>query len=299
MLGKIKLKLYIVFAYCLEFLLKSKTISRYIYSDSKLDILTQTNSNLLFEPLRREKEISIKNQSVYLYYSHASDIPKWRYDTLYTKEPETLEWIDTYVNEKDIFWDVGANVGIYSIYAALSRKAKVYAFEPSFVNYYYLSANLVRNDLDEKVAAFPIALCENTNISTFNMHSLRTGHALAHFGDKIDKMPFYGQEKVHFRQAVMGFNIDMFVAIFSDTMPTHIKIDVDGIEPEIIKGMSKTLQNMELKSIQIEIDEKEDSTAQYITSILRDNQFQLFSKRHASIFDDSKYSSIYNYLFIR
>ncbi len=295
-----KLKLYTAFTYCLKFLLiKSRTVSRYLYSVSKLDTFVQINSNLLFEPLLREKEISIKNQSVHLYYSHTNDISKWRYDTLYTKEPETLEWIDTHVNEKDVFWDIGANVGIYSIYAALSRKAKVYAFEPSFVNYYYLSANIVRNNLGKKIAAFPIALCEDTNISAFNMHSLRTGHALAHFGDEIDKMPFYGQEEVHFRQAVMGFNADTFIKVFPDTMPTHIKIDVDGIEPEIIKGMPKTLQNPELKCIQVEIDEKEDSTLQYITSILSDNQFRLLSKKHAQMFDHSKYSSVYNYLFIR
>ena len=52
--------------------------------------------------------------------------PKFHYkmeiDTFYSKEPETLEWIDNFDNDnkdKIIFWDIGANIGLYSIYAAI------------------------------------------------------------------------------------------------------------------------------------------------------------------------------------
>ena len=42
---------------------------------------------------------------------------------LFDQEPETLEWIDTFQNDKKIiFWDIGANIGIYSIYALQSTK---------------------------------------------------------------------------------------------------------------------------------------------------------------------------------
>ena len=40
-----------------------------------------------------------------------------RYKTMFTKEIDTINWIDNFENEK-IFWDIGANVGIYSIYYA-------------------------------------------------------------------------------------------------------------------------------------------------------------------------------------
>ena len=49
-----------------------------------------------------------------------------RADTFSSKEPETLEWIDT-VPEGAVLWDVGANVGLYSVYAALRRKCRVFA----------------------------------------------------------------------------------------------------------------------------------------------------------------------------
>ena len=53
----------------------------------------------------------------------------WRVDTFSSKEPETLEWIDS-LPEGSVLWDVGANVGLYSVYAAKKRRCRVWAFEP-------------------------------------------------------------------------------------------------------------------------------------------------------------------------
>ena len=43
---------------------------------------------------------------------------RFRLNTFWTKEPETLEWIRSFKkkNKTIIFWDIGANVGLYSIY---------------------------------------------------------------------------------------------------------------------------------------------------------------------------------------
>ncbi len=67
-------------------------------------------------------------------------IPKWRALTLLTKEPETLEWIETF-QDTEILWDIGSNVGVYSLYAAMKGHS-VLAFEPSPSNYYLLSRNI-------------------------------------------------------------------------------------------------------------------------------------------------------------
>jgi hypothetical protein len=45
-------------------------------------------------------------------------IPYRRAVSMFTKEPETIAWIDEYVKEGDVFYDVGANIGNYSLYAA-------------------------------------------------------------------------------------------------------------------------------------------------------------------------------------
>ena len=62
--------------------------------------------------------------------------PNWvcrfRANTFSTKEPETLEWLDE--SESDgVFFDIGANVGLYSLYYGATKKGNVYAFEPHFL----------------------------------------------------------------------------------------------------------------------------------------------------------------------
>ena len=65
-----------------------------------------------------------------------------RYWSYASKEPGTLAWIDTCFKEGDVFYDVGANIGQYSLYAALRHKnIKVYSFEPESQNYAALNKN--------------------------------------------------------------------------------------------------------------------------------------------------------------
>ena len=74
---------------------------------------------------------------------------KWRVDTFYNKEPETLDWINKFINTNPIiFWDIGANIGLYSLYAAIKHKnCEVISFEPSTSNLRILSRNIYINNL--------------------------------------------------------------------------------------------------------------------------------------------------------
>ena len=65
------------------------------------------------------------------------------------------------------------------------------------------------------------------------------------FGEPID---------VRFRQGAVGFSIDDFVATFSPPLPTHVKIDVDGIEAQILRGGRKTLAAPSVESMIVEIE---------------------------------------------
>ena len=59
-----------------------------------------------------------------------------------------LDWMDENLQEGDVFFDIGANVGVYSIYAAKrSPKAMVYAFEPEYSNLHQLKLNIINNKL--------------------------------------------------------------------------------------------------------------------------------------------------------
>ncbi len=61
---------------------------------------------------------TISHNKTYITLSTPNPICKYRVNTFSSKEPETLDWIDSF-NSDDVFWDIGANIGIYSIYAAL------------------------------------------------------------------------------------------------------------------------------------------------------------------------------------
>src|SRR5262249_5088133 len=80
---------------------------------------------------RRTREVEYRG--VRLVLSVPNALNQFRAQTFSTKEPETLEWIDTMARGA-VMWDIGANVGLYSCYAAKSRGCRVFAFEPSVFN---------------------------------------------------------------------------------------------------------------------------------------------------------------------
>lgn len=221
--------------------------------------------------------------------------PEWRAKTLLTKEPETIEWINGF-NETEVFWDIGANVGVYTLYAG-QRGVTVLAFEPSPSNYYLLSKNIEINKMDNKISAYCVALNDITKLDVFYMANTALGGALNNFGEARD-----WQNKVFtasLRQAMVGFSIDDFIKQFNPPFPNHIKIDVDGIEDSIIKGGSNTLKDTHLKSVLVELDTERKEYTQKVTDILNAAGLILFKKERAPMSDDGKFANVYNHIFVR
>lgn len=94
---------------------------------------------------------------------------EFRVRTFFTKEPETLAWIDGF-EFGDALWDIGANIGCYSLYAAHRKGLKVCAFEPSPVNFWLLATNLVMNDFGDSMVAYPFALSSSAGILNWAPH---------------------------------------------------------------------------------------------------------------------------------
>lgn len=221
-------------------------------------------------------------------------IPEWRAKTLLTKEPETIEWINTF-NKDDILWDIGANIGVYSLYAAL-RGIKTLAFEPGPGNHYILNKNIELNGYDDSISAFCIAFNDETKMDTFYMLSTELGGAENSFGEAVD---WKGETYVSkFNQSMLGFTIDDFIYQFRPPFPNHIKIDVDGIEMKIINGAVTTLANKAIKSVLVELNIQLDECNKVI-AIMKTHGLVLFKREHASMFDNGPYSNIYNHIFIR
>ncbi|MBF0533142.1 MAG: FkbM family methyltransferase [Candidatus Omnitrophica bacterium] len=218
---------------------------------------------------------------------------RWRLDTYFTKEPETLAWIDTF-KKGEVLFDIGANIGLYTIYAA-QKGATVFAFEPESQNYAMLNRNIFLNPGAAVVTGLNIAIADQTSVGKLNLSAFETGAALNQFNQTVDE--FKREFHPVFQQGVVSFTLDAFVAL-AKVCPQHIKIDVDGLEPLIIRGAAQTLKDARLKSVLIEINEERvDHLA--ILPIMESAGLGLLYKKHSSLFDQGKYQKVFNYVFQR
>lgn len=167
--------------------------------------------------------------------------------TFYASEPETLAWIDQLPRDEAL-WDIGANIGMISLYAAKAGLS-VTAFEPGSDNYAALNENLWINGLGDKVSAYCLALSDRSGVGALQMADRRAGGAHHAFGEA---KTFIGAFTPQFSQAVLGLTIDEAVAQFGFPPPRHIKLDVDSIEDKILLGGAEALKSV--RSVLIEIE---------------------------------------------
>lgn len=224
------------------------------------------------------------------------DLPLWRAQTLLTKEPETIEWIDT-IGDGEVLFDIGANVGVYTLYAAINRKVRVLAFEPLAANYFLLNRNIEENRLSDNVRAYCLALNDADMTASFHVRDTGFGSALSSFAEAIDHNGEHFAAR--FEQGMVGMTLDSFIEKFAPPFPDHIKIDVDGIEDKIVIGARRTLADPRLQSLSIELDA---ARPDYTDAVVRDIEaagLALISKRRSPELDGTPFGNIYNYLFRR
>lgn len=209
--------------------------------------------------------------------------------TLSTKEPDTIDWIETF-KDGEVLWDIGANVGMYSIYAATGGRNPVVAFEPGSANYFLLNRNIEINHLQDSVTAYCVALSDTTGASQLHMKSTGLGGAFSSYGKPVGEG---GREfNPKFRQGMLGFTIDDFIALYSPPFPNHIKIDVDGLEISVLKGATNCLADSRLKSVLVEHDLSAVRDIYTPHHLLEEAGFQLVSK-------SARHPTISNYIFRR
>ncbi len=225
----------------------------------------------------------------------------WRVDTFFSKEPETLEWIDSFEKKKNlIFWDIGANIGLYSIYNSLKNpESTTIAFEPSSSNLRVLTRNISINNLEKKIKIVSIPLTNKKNtFQEMKEGQFIEGGAMNSFGEKFD---FEGKEfQGSMKYNLLGTTMNYFIENSILEIPDYIKIDVDGIEHLIIEGGNKFLTNQKVKSLSIEINENFKEQYKKVLDLMKKNNFKVLHKKHNDhLFENSKFKKVYNYVFIR
>lgn len=222
----------------------------------------------------------------------------FRQSTFSSKEPEMLEWIDEYGGE-GAFYDIGANIGIYSLYYAKTKPGRVYSFEPSVFNLRQLAKNISVNAMDSRITIISTPLSNTTGIASFLNGNSDEGGALSAFGVE------YGQDgnpiKGDIRYSVLGFSLDDLLESGAiDEPPSLIKIDVDGIEHLILSGGIKTLSLEVCKAIFVEVNDDFEAQSVKVKELLETAGFTFKEKRHSDMLEGSKkFGGIYNQIWVR
>ena len=100
---------------------------------------------------------------------------RWRVSTFYDKEPETIAWVNGF--DGGAFWDIGANIGVFSLWCAHRHpKMVIHAFEPMRANFLRLWENIFLNDHIRTTAHFmALGGDESCEWSVFEVPRLETG----------------------------------------------------------------------------------------------------------------------------
>jgi len=185
-------------------------------------------------------------------YSEAP-VERGRAEGFWKKEPDTRAWIEECLQDGDVFWDVGACIGQFALYAAsLHKDMEIYAVEPYWPNYLRMCQNITLNGQTPSILPLHLALWD-TDIGRAKLW-VRDVH-LGGSGSQVGWPPLTEQGKPFEPKGyvwALAVTLDRLVYDLGCGAPNHIKIDVDGTEHKVIGGMARTLQDSRLRSLLVE-----------------------------------------------
>lgn len=194
-------------------------------------------------------------------------ITHFRWYLFKTKEPEVRYYIDTYVKDKDVFCDIGANVGVFSIYAAKRHpNISVYCFEPEYSNLNTLKENIISNNLMLRAKIHGVAVSNFVGLSMLHLQDISTGSA-AHTESKKTINTTDEGYPVVWSEGIFSATLD-YLCEQLGTIPNTMKIDTDGNEDKVLEGAVKTLSNPILRSLVIEMPHEDAEKSRHCYKLL-------------------------------
>ena len=160
-------------------------------------------------------------------------------------EQHILELFIHCLRPGDVVYDIGSSIGLYTVILAkgVGEQGQVVAFEPERQCYDHLQHNLRLNRLTN-VWSFRKALGDYTGEAGFDLANYRLAH------------PYPGRESGEQEAMVEVVQGDQFVEAEQLSPPRAVKIDVEGYEYAVIKGLSQTLQRPSCELVCCEIHPK-------------------------------------------
>lgn len=189
------------------------------------------------------KKLDYKHSDIYL--RTTSTVVEGKRLHSCAKEPETIKWIETKITDGCCVWDVGANTGAYSlIMARRYPTSRIFSFEPSYINFYDLCENIRFNGGQNQIIPLNLALGRLEGVQKFYYSSDVVGSALHSLDYDLVSTPV-------FSQYVLGMSGDAMLDTYK-YRPTHVKIDTDGTELEVLEGMQEYISKKYIQSFLVE-----------------------------------------------
>ncbi len=152
-------------------------------------------------------------------------------------EFEDMAFVLHFLRPDDLFVDIGANVGSYTVLSAGVVGAKTISIEPVPGTYEILLTNIKLNNCEQIAKPLNIGLGSEKKTIKFTRSFGTENHvALDNETDTID-VP-----------------VEKFDDLMVGKLPVLVKMDVEGFETEVLNGMGKSLENNQLKAIIIELN---------------------------------------------
>jgi len=249
--------------------------------------------------IKKVRHVSCTDEEIKLQFYTPNSLNIYRAKSFSNKEPETLAWIEEFGKGGAVLFDIGANVGLYSIYHNKVNNGKCYAFEPSFFNLKLLLKNLNLNNCQEMTSIISNPLFSAVGFNEFKYGNDVEGGALSAFGVDFG----YDGKRMNSQVSsnVLGFSLD-YIFSMNEVMqvPNMVKIDVDGIEHLVLKGAKKVFTNPECKSILVEVNDDFSEQSKVVDELLTSYGYILRDKLHGKFLDKSEnFSSTYNQIWVK
>ena len=170
-----------------------------------------------------------------------------------------------FLRPEDIFIDIGANAGSYTILGGAVIGATGYSFEPAPAIYKRLVENIQINRIAEKVESINKAVGDHEGEITFTSGLATTNH-VALENDNV-------KNTTKVQMTTLDHEME-------DISPTLLKIDVEGYETPVLEGAQETLKKESLQAIIVEINGNDDRYGfdeKKTMQLMLDNGFKSYS----------------------
>jgi FkbM family methyltransferase len=206
------------------------------------------------DPAHADRSVVTLNDGRFEYsFVCHSEKERNRAKRMFEKEKGTIAWLDRELRPGDVYFDVGANIGVYTLFGArrVGEKGSVVAFEPHIPNANSLLENIILNGLGHQIKLVTAALSDRECYDHFNYQAVTVASSTSQFGRTSYEGEAFDPIFVEVKHSV---RIDTLIGTGAVSRPNVVKIDVDGLDFEVLDGMRRLISSAERpRSIQIEL----------------------------------------------